>query len=413
MFNTVLEYFKLALRSLVRRKLRSWLTMIGIFIGIAAVVSLIGLGDGLTNAISSQFGFLGPDVLQIQASGMNMMGPPGTTSPRPLTSDLAKKIDSVNGVDVAINRYIATGTLEFNNLQGIGFAMSIPDGEKRKKVEEMVNIKVSSGRLLKDGDSRKVILGSSFGDNTVGLNKPVKVGDRILLNNIPFEVLGIMEKKGSFIFDMAVIVNEDVLLKDLRKNGDDTVNIIAVKIKDANQIDKVKSDIEKVLRKERGVDIGEEDFVVQSAKKTLDSLNSSLFAVKLFVIIIASISLLVGGIGIMNTMYTAVLERTKEIGIMKSIGATNKTIFSLFALESGLLGMVGGIIGVLLGLFFAFSLASIGKLALGSDLISVKITPFLLFGSLAFSFFVGLFAGLLPAVRASKMKPVDSLRFVK
>jgi len=344
---------------------------------------------------------------------MNMMGPPGTTSPNPLTPELAKKIEGVNGVDFAINRYIAMGSLEFNNLQGFGFAMSMPEGEKRKNAEETINMKVSSGRLLKDGDGRKVVVGSSFGDNTLGFKRAMKVGDKILLNEISFEVVGIMEKKGSFMFDMAVVVNEDILLKDLRQNGDDTVNIIAVKVKDVNQIDKVKADIEKVLRKERNVKLGEEDFTVESPKKVLETLNSSLFAVKLFVVIIAAISLLVGGIGITNTMYTSVMERTKEIGIMKSIGAKNKTIFSLFALESGFLGMTGGIIGVVLGLIFAYGLAFAGQMILGSGLIQAKATPFLLLASLAFSFFVGIIAGILPAMKASRMKPVDSLRFVK
>ena len=176
----IIEYLKLALRSLTRRKLRAWLTMIGIFIGIAAVVSLIGLGEGLRTAITSQFGFLGPDVLTVQASGMNMMGPPGTASPNPLTKDLAKKIESVNGVDVAINRYIAIGTLEFNNLQGIGFATSMPSGEKRKQLEEIGNIRVQTGRLLKDGDNKAVVVGSSFTKTDNGFGKPIKVGDKIL-----------------------------------------------------------------------------------------------------------------------------------------------------------------------------------------------------------------------------------------
>ena len=126
--------------------------------------------------------------------------------------------------------------------------------------------------------------------------------------------------------------------------------------------------------------------------------------------IIAGISLVVGGIGIMNTMYTSVVERTKEIGIMKSIGAKNSTIFTLFFIESGLLGAVGGIVGALIGAGIALLVAFIGSLALGSDLISAHISPYLIIGAVLFAFIVGSFFGSLPAIQASKLNPVDALR---
>ena len=404
------DYLNIAINSLRKRRLRSWLTMIGIFIGIAAVISLIGLGEGLRIAITSQFGFLGTDVLSVQAQGLDFAGPPGTAVAKPLSDDLADKIAKINGVDAAINRYLQTGAMEFNNKQQIGMAMSIPDGEKRKVVERMINIKVAQGRLLKDGDGKKVLLGNNFKDDDA-FGKGVNPGDKVLINKISFEVVGIMEKKGSFFFDNAVLINEKNLLE--LRGKDKSVNIIGVKVKDEENINQAKEDIEKLMRKERGVKKGEEDFVVQSPQKILDSLNSTLFAVQLFVYIIAGISIIVGGIGITNTMYTAVLERTKEIGIMKAIGARNSIIFSLFSIESGFLGMVGGIIGILLGLIFAYGLAFIGKLALGSDLIQASVSPLLILGALCFSFFLGIIAGLVPAYQASKMHPVDALRYAK
>ena len=136
-------------------------------------------------------------------------------------------------------------------------------------------------------------------------------------------------------------------------------------------------------------------------------------SVKIFVYIIAAISLLVGGIGITNTMYASVVERTKEIGIMKSIGAKRSDIFTLFFMESGLLGMVGGLIGISLGLSLAYGLAAIGKASLGSDLIQAHVTPGLVIGALMFSFIIGVIAGLLPAIQAAKMQPVNALRHVK
>lgn len=405
------DYFKIVVSNLSKRKVRSYLTMIGIFIGIAAVVSLIGLGEGLKVAIKAQFGFLGTNVLSVQASSMGLTGPPGVGAPTPLTDNLADKIAKIDNVEAAINRYIKTGTLEFNEVQGIGMAMSMPSGDNRKIVEEMINVKTEQGRLLKDEDKRKVLLGYSFTDPDAWGGRGISAGDRVLISGITYEVVGIMKKKGSFMLDNAVLINEETLLDDFGDDG--TVNVIGVKVKDEAKILKTKEDIEKLLRKERGVKKGEENFEVQSPQQIIESLESTLFAVQLFVYIIAAISLIVGGIGITNTMYTSVLERTKEIGIMKAIGARNSSIFTIFFIESGLLGMVGGIIGIILGLMLSYGMAAAGRAALGAELIQAHVSFGLIIGSLFFSFFVGLAAGIVPAVQAAKKRPVDALRFTK
>jgi putative ABC transport system permease protein len=401
------DYILFAFNNLRRRRLRSWLTMLGIFIGIAAVVALIGLGEGLRSAVIGQFGVLGSDVLSVQASGIDFAGPPGQAVTTPLTTDLSNKIRRVSGVEAVINRYIESGTIEFNERQSIGIVLSIPSGEDRKTMERMLNLKAEEGRLLKDGDSRKVLLGNDFEDDAL-FGRQLQTGSRVLINDEQFEVVGFLEKKGSFIFDTSIFMNEKPLFDVFGDDG--SVNVIGVKVKDQQRINEVKTDIEQLLRKERNVKKGEEDFRVDTPAATLDSLDSTLFAVQMFVVIIAGISLLVGGVGIMNTMYTSVLERTREIGIMKSIGATNNTIFSLFSLESGLLGMVGGIIGVLLGLTMAFGMSALGRAVLGSDLIQAQVSPLLIVGSLLFSFILGMGAGIVPAVQASKLPPVDALR---
>ena len=404
----ILDFFSYSIENLRHRKLRSWLTMIGIFIGIAAVVALIGLGEGLRGAITGQFGFLGPDVLAVQASGLNFAGPPGQAVVNPLTKDLTEKIKSIPGVDIAVNRYIETGAFEFNDIQDIVFAWNVPENKERSKFEKMLNLKVSQGRLLKDGDKFKVVLGNSFTDED-RFGKPIQVGNNIIFEGKQFEVVGILEKKGSFIFDTAVIMNEDVLISEFK--DDDSVNAIAIKVNDLKSIGNVKRNVEELLRKERGVKEGEEDFTVQSPESALESLDDVLFGVQLFISIIAFISLVVGGIGITNTMYTAVLERTKEIGIMKSIGARNSSIFTLFFMESGFLGFVGGLIGVAIGVALANLFAFAGRQALGSDLIKADVSLSLVFGSLLFSVIVGLIAGTVPAYHASKKNPVDALRY--
>jgi len=410
------DYILLAVRSLTKRRMRTYLTMIGIFIGIAAVVSLIGLGQGLKDAITGQFGFISTDVLSVQAASVSMAGAPGAGAPNPMKKEYVDKINRLSNVELAFGRYMATTTIEFNDIQRIEFVISMPNGEKRKPVEVMANLKTQDGRLLTDADRNGILLGDNYiNDNSYngGFEKPVRAGDKVLVGGKQFTVVGIIEKKGSFIFDDAIWMNEQSMIDNNIVSDENNVNIIAVKVKDVNRIAETQQDIEKLLRKERDVKEGEEDFTVQSPQKALESLNSTLFAVQLFITIIASISLVVGGIGIMNTMYTAVLERRKEIGIMKSIGARNSTIFTLFAIESGFLGLVGGIIGVVLGLILSYGFAFIGSLALGSDLIRANVSLGLILGALAFSFVLGTACGVFPALRASKLNPVDSLRSAK
>ncbi|MFC1691058.1 ABC transporter permease [Nanoarchaeota archaeon] len=407
----ILDYIKLAFNALTKRKLRSWLTLIGVFIGIAAVVSLIGLGEGLRNAITSQFGMMGTDILTVQASG-TQFGPPGTGSINPLKKDYISRIKNINGVEAVIGRILESGKLEFNDRIAIGFGASVPDGEERKIMEDTLNLEPIRGRLLKDGDKNKAMLGSVFYEQGKDMyGKPIDSGSRILLQDKEFEVVGILGKKGNFMLDGLVWINEDVI-RDMYDNKDD-YNIIVIKVKKNADMDEVTLDVEKFLRKERDVDVGEEDFTITTPQQMLAQLNSTLFAVQLFVYIIAAVSLLVGGIGIMNTMYTAVLERTKEIGVMKAIGAKNSTIFFMFFIESGLLGSVGGLAGATIGALVAKGMAFAGGLALGSDLIQAQITIWLFIGSVAFAFIIGTIAGISPAIRASRLHPIDALRYAK
>jgi putative ABC transport system permease protein len=406
------EYINLAFVNLGQRKLRSWLTMIGIFIGIAAVIALLGLGAGLRAAIMTQFDFLGSNILNVQASGLTA-GPPGSGVVTPLSSDLVDKIEKVNGVESAFNRWIKSAMVRFNSVQTFGYVTSLPMGDKRKAAETLFNSKIKSGRSLRDTDTYRVVVGGNYAEEIVAgetnvFKKPVAAGDNIYINDKKFEVIGVYEKKGNFIIDGSIFMNENVLLDVFGDDG--TTDIIAVKVRDERNMDKVKEDIEKLLRKERNVKIGEENFQVTSPQNILEILDSTLAAINIFIAIIAGISLLVGGIGIMNTMYTAVIERTKDIGIMKAIGAKNSTIFTLFFIESGFLGMVGGIIGIILGMVFAYGGAFIGRLVLGVSLIQARVSIELVIGALIFSFTLGTIFGILPAMRAAKLQPVDSLR---
>ncbi len=404
------DYFKFSLRTLAHRRLRSWLTMIGIIIGIAAVISLIGLGEGLRQTINSQFGFLGADILSVSASGG--LGAPGAGVVDPLTDKELGGVKDVKGVIGAAGRILEPVKMVFNKKAGFVYAASMPDGEDREILERMVDMEAQQGRLLRDVDSGAVVLGSSFGEEDNQFGKAISSGSKVKIQDKEFKVIGIMEKKGNMQVDGAVLMNEDNL-RDLVGSEKGEHDMIIVKFNQNADVDKIKTDIEKVLRKIRDVKEGEENFAVVTPESILESVNSTLLAVQIFVYIIAGISILVGGIGIMNTMYTAVVERTKEIGIMKSIGARNGSIFSLFFIESGLLGTIGGVIGIIIGFLIANGIAFIGRIALGTDIISAHISLTLIIGALLFSFVLGSFFGTLPAIRASRLNPVDAMRFTK
>jgi putative ABC transport system permease protein len=401
------DYFLYALQGLKHRRLRSWLTMIGIFIGIAAVVALIGLGEGLKLAVSSQFGVSDVEVLTIQAGGITAAGPPGTGVVNPLTEEDVGLIEQINGIESAIPRHLETGKLEFNDKVVFGNAMSLPDGEDRVFAYDTLDIEPLEGRLLKDGDGNKVVLGYNFFDDSVGLEKRVRVGNRVEIQGKLFTVVGITKKKGSFIFDNIVHMNEDILKDTFDR--DDSVDAIIARVKDTNNIGGAKEDVERVLRKSRNVKIGEEDFNVQTPEAALSTLNDILLGVQIFIAMIASISVMIGALGIANTMYTSVLERRKHIGIMKAIGARNSSIFMLFLIESGVLGLLGGIIGVVIGSIISFA----GITGINS-FIGASTTPginfALIIGALLISTIIGAVSGITPAMQAAKEKPVDALR---
>jgi len=383
------------------------LTLLGIFIGIMAVVSLISLGNGLKLAVASQFGISSTEVITIQAGGLTSAGPPGTAVTNPLEQSDVEAIDKLPTVDIAFSRILTSGKLEFNDIVGFGLAVSIPDGRARKFAYEAVELEAELGRMLKDGDVNKVVLGNNFYTNEETFGKPIKVGDKILLQDKKFEVVGILKKKGSFLWDNFVMVNEDPLI-DLMDYGD-KVDVIVAKVKDKDLMERSKEEIEKKMRELRDVDVGKEDFEVSTPDAVLGTVNSILGGVQAFIIIIASISIFVGAIGIVNTMTTSVLERKQEIGIMKSIGARNSHVFMQFLIESGLLGLVGGFVGVVFGLGIGFlGIYGINNF-IGSEII-LEIDYILIGASLLGSFLIGAISGVIPAWNASKLNPVDALR---
>ncbi|MFH1133417.1 MAG: ABC transporter permease [Nanoarchaeota archaeon] len=408
------DYLQVAMQSLMHRRLRSWLTMIGIFIGIAAVVSLISLGQGMQYAIENQFFQLGADKLTIQTKGV-ATGPPGSNSGVTLGKGDLQVVRRATGVKVATGRLIESISVKFNDKTRFLYLASLPqDSAERAMVTQVANVEegdIAYGRSLRPDDQRKVIMSVDYYNDPKFGGKALRVGDKILVNDQPVDVVGFFKKTGNPFVDMSFVMNEEPLRKLL--NIPDRIGLIVAQVEPGADMDVVAQAVEKDLRRYRGVKEGKEDFEVRSAKETLDTFKTVLNIVTAVLIGIASISLIVGGIGIMNTMYTSVLERTKEIGIMKAIGATNRDILLIFLFESGLLGMAGGAIGIAIGIGLSKAVEVIARAQLGTSLIQAHFPLYLVLGSLAFSFGIGTLAGVLPARQAANLQPVQALRSTK
>jgi len=391
------DYFLLASKNLKKRGLRSWLTILGIFIGIAAVVSLISLGGALRTSITGQFGVLSLDTLTIQNKGTGF-GPPGSTVIEKLNEDDVRIIEKVENIEFVVTKLIRISKFEYRGISEFGYVTDIPSNkEKMNFVYDSFNIEMKEGRKLEPGENGKVILGYDFANNF--FEEKIRIGKNLMINNKNFEVVGILEKSSSFQLNNVVFILTEDLEELLGINKE--YDLIVAKVRDENKIENTAKEIERELREDRNEDIGKESFSVETPLQALDSVNTILNIINTIVIGIAIISLLVGGIGIANTMYTSILERTKEIGIMKAIG---------FLIESGLLGLVGGIIGALIGLGAAISISNITNNILGINIFTITISYPLLIGAVLFSFLIGIIFGVFPALQASKLNVVDALR---
>jgi len=405
----ITNYLNVVYSSIKRKKLRSWLTLIGILIGIAAVISLVSLGEGIRGAVIGQFDLLNPDVLTVRAEGIQQ-GPPGTGVQKPLKDYYVEDIEKLKGVEFVMGRIIEDAQIFFNDRSHFTFVGSYPEEGDPDDIQKIINLEIEYGSMLGQKDTFKVVIGHDLAQAEI-FGEPVNLRDTIKIGDEKFKVKGILKKRGSFILDHTVMINEPIV-RDLF-DIEDEYDVITVKVSPGADMKLVEERIEDYLRDERDVDEGDEDFVVESPEEALASLDSTLFGVQLFIYLIAAISILVGGIGIANTMYTSVFERTKEIGIMKAIGAQNKQILILFLVESGMLGLMGGVLGAIVGLSLAFGLAAAGNSFLGDGLIKINISITMIFLTLFFSFLIGVISGIIPAIKASNLKPIEALRHSK
>lgn len=404
------DYFRFALEGIMHRKKRSFLTVIGIVIGIFAVVALISLGQGMQNAIDEQFKVIGSNRIIITPGGGGM----GENS-NPFMSGLSsaklydRDVDLIikaRGVDYASGAIISSGKVEFKNKAKYVMVFGIPTDKKSEDFLKKIDFfGISEGRSLRSGDKYKATVGPDFGKKYFG--RGIKIGDKINFEGKEFEIVGIHKKTGNPVHDIKISVPIGTLREFFSKP--DELSSIFVTVKDGFKTIDAAEEIKLELRKDRGLKEGEEDFSVSTAEQMISMFKDILGVIQIALIGIASISLIVGSIGIMSTMYTSVLERTREIGIMKAVGAKNSDIIMIFIIESGILGLLGGIIGTILGLGVSKGV-ELGAAMNGFEILKAYVSIELIAGTLAFSFIVGVISGLIPARRGSKMKVVDALR---
>ena len=331
------DYFKLAVKNLRQRGLRSWLTMLGIFISVATIFVLVSLSLGLQGAVEEQFEILGADKFFIQPA-TGFLGPPGSVEGVLLTEDDVEVVRKIQGVKDYSFFTAGNAKVEFSGETRYMVVWGIPP-EHMEVWNEVGSFEIEDGRNLEEGDKNSIILGNLFKTGNV-VGKQVNAGNKLTINGEDFKVRGIMSLIGNPDDDRAIIMDMESfrLLFDIP----DRVDFIMVQIDEGENILEVAERVESKLKKSRGVTEKNQDFNIFTPDELLKSFQNILAIITSFLGGVAAISLLVGAIGIANTMYTSVLERTKEIGIMKAVGAKNSDVMWIFLIESGLLGLVNG-----------------------------------------------------------------------
>lgn len=392
-------------------KLRSWLTITGIVIGVAAVIAIVSIGDGMQQTLNAQLNALGGDIVTI-SPGFERGGGGGFS-----------RGGGGGGAQATTNQIVLAGT----DLQAL---KSIPDILLiDKNIRESVNISylgktgkvsvtgvdqtvwskittttIKTGRMLDSADQNVIVIGGNLASSY--FTQPVGINKMVTLNGGAFRVVGILDDQSTSVYMPIQMAYQ--LMPDKTVGIYDT---FVVKIRDQNQLDTAIAEIQDKLMIARHVTQNKMDFSVNSRKEMQQARAATMNSMSTFLLAIAAVSLIVGSIGIANTMFTSVLEKTKEIGIMKAIGARNQDILLIFLFNAAFIGLVGGILGIILGTMLSGFMPSLmGGLPMGRSGIAI-VTFNSIAMALSVSVSVGILAGIIPAYQASKLRPVDALRY--
>lgn len=393
------EVFKVAIRNLAHHKLRTGLTLLGIIIGIGAIVALVALGGALTGSIEKQFEQLGSNRIIVSPKMSVGFGAPTGSAVQLRDRDVAT-VQNVMGVKFAIPILFKTLPVEYNNVKTTLFVMGLPLSEASKFFSDVQGYQIDQGRVLKTGESSSVVIGAKVAKDVFGKEIRLRTTLNIFGNDV--KVVGILKATGNTQDDDAVLMDISYL-QEITNSSDQISFVFGTVYSDpAGTAQRVQDTLNKVYK--------DDVFSVTTVEQLSRQIASIFGIISIVLLGIASISLLVAGIGIMNTMLMSVIERTREIGVMKAIGATNNRILLLFLTESAFVGIIGGAVGVVLGYLFANAFATIGSAIIGSVMV-ITIDPILVVGAIAFSAVVGVVSGTYPAYRASRLDPVDALRY--
>lgn len=400
----------MGLNMLVHSKLRSWLTIIGIVIGVGSVIGIISLGDSMQANVQSKLAEMDLTKISItpgySKASSNMPGPPGMGGSSSTDATLTDKdMRALQGLDSIQYKEGEISSSEKVKYLGQTATLSIT-GVDPQVWKYMTTLKTSSGRLLEPADKYVAVIGSKVAneifDHNIGINQVITI------NNKSVRVVGILKEEGMGGDDSKIYMPIDGAVDLITDAKKDVYDSITVKAKSEDQVDGLLEDIKKRLMISRHINQEKDrDFTLSASKSMASSVTSMTSTMTLFLGAIAAVSLLVGAVGIANTMFTSVLEKTKEIGTMKAIGAKNRDILMIFLFNSGMVGLVGGILGVMLGAIVSAGLQSMmGSMTAGGGLsIALMVEGLLLAVS------IGVISGVVPAYRASKLKPVDALRY--
>ena len=399
------ESFLMAWASLIANKMRSILTMLGIIIGVAAVIALVSIGNGVKQDIQNSISSLGSNLLMV------MPGAPRTPGVRPTAGSMKSlkvadyeaiaKLDGVKAVSPMTN---GTYVVIYQNKNWTTSVSGV-----NANYLDVNNWTMKSGRFLSNKNiqnrERVAVIGKTVAKNLFGDEDPV--GAEIRVKNIPFRVIGVLNSKGSGAMgndqDDMVIIPYTTAME--RVDGIDYLRMLYVVAKDENGIDRLQSDIENLLRVRHGIkDTNLDDFNIQNMNSIMETMEETTGTLTLFLGAVAAISLVVGGIGIMNIMLVSVTERTREIGIRKALGATYFVIVTQFLIEAVVISLMGGLIGIALGI------GASKLISLASGMSTVISIPTIVL-SFAFSMAIGLVFGIYPARKAAKLNPIDALHY--
>ena len=430
------DIFKLSLNSLTHRGLRSWLTILGIIIGVAAVIAMLSIGAGMSQSMKNQLSSFGADVITVSAGRTRSFGPEGgfgerfqpgggslpaagsstsssssTSTPELTDKDLAA-IETAQGIESVSG--IISGRAQVQYLAQT--VTTTIEGVDPTAWNTMTTSKLESGRFLEDGDGTSVLIGYNVAHEIFGTNmtvdSPIRIGSRT------YNVVGILTQSGTGGFggdDRTIFMTLTAAREVVTGLDSNQYSSIEVKAANTNLVDQIIQNIDTVLYSERMVTADTADFTVTSPTAMLQTIQNTMATLTFFLTGIAAISLLVGAIGIANTMFMSVMERTRLIGILKSIGTRNSEIMKLFLTESGIIGLTGGLLGVFLGFIVVGIISNVGISIMGMGRMGTStslavVTPDLILFALLFSTIIGIVSGLIPARKAANLQIVEAMR---